>query len=133
MVNTDQYSSTMETSDRTFRVNSGMEYRDLFAEPQNQPVRNYIAGRSVPVACLDCIGDSRYGFVAANYGGPVKLYEMDPVTSKLRDMVPVAGIRGTTGGRAMVARLIVSGSAMDVFLSNEMARASSLTWRGRWG
>ena len=49
----------------------------------------------------------RYGFAAANYGGPVKLYEMEGA-SQLRDVSTSAGMTGTTGGRAIVAGMITS-------------------------
>ena len=75
---------------------------------------------------------------AANYGGPVKLYETQPGSpTTLRDVSVQHGLVGTTGGRAIVAGHIVSsGGSMDIFFNNEngvcraLGHPSSLGYSG---
>ncbi len=51
-----------------------------------------------------CAGSGSYGIAAANYGGPIKLFETYPGSNtRLRDMAPQSGIVGTTGGRGAPA------------------------------
>jgi hypothetical protein len=88
---------------------------DLCSLPQNQAALNMTAGRSV--ACLDRYGNGRYGFVVANYGGPMRLYEFDQ-EGTLRDMAAEARLDLITGGRGLVALPLVS-DHMDIFAANE--------------
>jgi hypothetical protein len=41
-------------------------------------------------------------FTHSNYGGPMKLFEMDGNTKALVDVAPSLGLDKTTGGRALV-------------------------------
>jgi len=93
-------------------------YNDMFSEPQNQHGGNYVAGRSV--ACVDRLGSGKYGVMVANYGGPMRLFEMLPDSGSrtIQDVAPEAGVDKTTGGRAVVAGPIVS-NRMDIFANNE--------------
>jgi hypothetical protein len=50
-------------------------------------------------------GSGSYGVAAANYGGPVKLFETYPGSNtRLREVATQAGIVGTTGGRGAPAQ-----------------------------
>ena len=48
---------------------------DLFALPIHRGVVNLTSGRSV--AAVDRLGRGTYGFLVANYGGPLRLYELN--------------------------------------------------------
>jgi len=117
----------MQPTLRRLRCVVFLQYQDLFDRDDNTEVQNKIAGRSV--ACLDrtgycfstqsaCLvplhrrqginfcapGSGSYGVAAANYGGPMKLFETYPGSNtRLRDMAPQVGIIGTTGGRGALA------------------------------
>ena len=118
VLNTDQYSGQTTTSDRIFRRDGNGDWIDMFEQPEHSAAANFIAGRSV--ACLDRDGDGKYGMFAANYGGPMKLYEL-PEDGSLRDVAPALGMDRTTGGRALIAGAFVSpdGHSMDLFANNE--------------
>jgi hypothetical protein len=77
-----------------------------------------VAGRSV--AAIDRYGKGRYGFVVANYGGPLRLYEcVDPKRDRLIDAAEEAGIDYVTGGRALICLPLLSEKRMDIFAANE--------------
>jgi hypothetical protein len=122
ILNTDAYSgSTPMTSDRLIDRDANGVYSDLFLEAQNQNSANYVAGRSC--ACLDRTGNGRYGVVVANYGGPMRLFEMPDGGRTVIDKASDVGMAKTTGGRALVAGPLVT-NKMDVFANNE-------GWNGR--
>ncbi len=114
ILNTDTFSGPKMVADRLFA--DGMDgWVDLFQLPHNADVLNLTAGRSV--AAVDRFGTGRYGFFVANYGGPMRLYELDD-DGILRDVAEAAGVALTTGGRSLCAFPIVS-QHMDVFAGNE--------------
>jgi hypothetical protein len=89
-------------------------------------VRNLTAGRSV--ACVDRKGTGRYGFFIANYGGPMRLYEMTGDGGALVDVAADAGVDLTTGGRGVMSLPLVS-EHMDLFCVNE--RGPNFLFRNR--
>lgn len=114
VLNTDVFSGAKQTADRLFaRGEDG--WIDLFSLPQNADALNMTAGRSV--VCVDRMGEGRYGVFVANYGGPMRLYELDD-DGLLRDVAPAAGVDKITGGRSALAFPIVS-TRMDIFAGNE--------------
>ena len=66
---------------------------------------NFVAGRSC--ACTDRNGDGSYGVFVANYGGPMRLYEMDKELGALYDAASRAGMDYITDGRALVSAPIL--------------------------
>lgn len=114
VLNTDTFSGEKRIADRFFDDN-GDTWADLFSLEINSAVQNLTAGRSV--ACVDRNGDGRYGIFVANYGGPMRLYELDE-DGFLVDVAPDAGVDLTTGGRGVVSFPILSNN-MDIFAGNE--------------
>jgi hypothetical protein len=116
VLNTNSYSGQTTTSDKLLDRDSSGTYSDIFDEAGNQVSANYVAGRSC--ACLDRLGKGRYGVFVANYGGPMKLFEMPEGGRVIQDKAPDVGMAKTTGGRALIAGPIVT-NRMDVFANNE--------------
>lgn len=119
VLNTDQYSGDTTTSDGLFDLVDG-EHIDLFTEPRNKDSGNFVAGRSC--ACLDRNASGKYGVAVANYGGDLKLFEVDYSGNSegvLYDAAPEAGMDLRLGGRALVAGPIVS-ERTDLFANNEV-------------
>mmetsp|Transcript_9471 Transcript_9471/g.16516 ORF Transcript_9471/g.16516 Transcript_9471/m.16516 type:complete len:728 (-) Transcript_9471:56-2239(-) len=116
ILNTDQYSGQTQTSDKLVDRDSYGHYSDIFTEDANQAEANYVAGRSC--ACVDRLGTGRYGVFVANYGGPMRLFEMPEGGRLVKDKAPDVGMDKTTGGRALIAGPIVT-NRMDVFANNE--------------
>jgi hypothetical protein len=114
VLNTDTFAGRKRFGDRLFSWQEG-RWQDLFALPQNQDALNLTAGRSV--AWIDRNGDGRYGCLVANYGGPIRLYEINS-DDMLADVAPEAGINLMTGGRGIVSLPLVS-DRMDIFMANE--------------
>jgi hypothetical protein len=114
ILNTDTFAGQKRFADRLFDYADG-EWVDLFSLPLHQSVLNLTAGRSV--AAVDRLGRGRYGFFVANYGGPMRLYELDD-DGHLYDAAPAAQLDRVTGGRSVVALPIVS-PRMDIFAGNE--------------
>ncbi len=114
ILNTDTFAGQKRIGDRLFDRSEG-EWTDLFSLHVNQSVLNLTAGRSV--ACVDRDGDGMYGFFVANYGGPMRLYELDD-DGRLHDVAPEAGLGLVTGGRSVVALPLVT-PRMDIFVGNE--------------
>merc|ERR1719461_1627687 len=115
VLNTDQYSGDTTTSDGLFDMENG-KYFDLFTEERNLKSGNFVAGRSC--ACVDRYGDGKYSVVVANYGGPMKVFEINE-NNVLFDAAEEAGMDLQLGGRALVAGPIIS-DRMDVFSNNEV-------------
>lgn len=114
ILNTDTFGGRKRFGDRLF-LNRGTRWVDLFDLEENQGVMNLTAGRSV--ACVDRDGDGRYGFFVANYGGPMRLYELND-EGFVVDVASRAGVDLTAGGRSLVSLPLVS-ARMDVFAGNE--------------
>jgi hypothetical protein len=115
VLNTDTYAGPKQFADRLFDPRPDGGWEDLFSRPGNRRARNLAAGRSV--AAIDRRGVGRYGFVVANYGGPLRLYEFGP-DDRLTDMAPGLGLDATTGGRGLWVGPLVSARA-DIFCANE--------------
>jgi hypothetical protein len=114
VLNTDTFSGQKRLADRLFaRGDDG--WVDLFSIPDNKLNLNLTAGRSVAV--VDRLGNGQYGFFVANYGGPMRLYELDE-DGRLHDRAPEAGLDHITGGRSVAALPIVS-ERVDIFAGNE--------------
>ena len=113
-LNIDQFGGLGEVSDRLWR-RSADGWEDLFETGANSGQVNQFSGRSV--ACLDRDSDGIYGVFVANYGGPMKLFEVSP-SGALTDRADAAGVAFTTGGRALVY-LPLGGADMDLFAGNE--------------
>jgi len=125
ILNTDQYSGTTQTSDRLLNYeNATGAYADMFEDPANAGAANYVAGRSC--ACTDRDGDGKYGIFVSNYGGPMKLYEINQ-QNRLEDVAPSLGLDRVTGGRALVSAPIRSSYRMDIFANNE--NGCNFFWR----
>ncbi|MGY2800470.1 CRTAC1 family protein [Thermostichus sp. MS-CIW-25] len=114
VLNTDTFGGRKRFGDRLFDW-QGSAWVDLFSLPQNQDALNLTAGRSV--ACVDRLGQGSYGFFVANYGGPMRLYELAS-NQMIADVAPEAGLNRVTGGRGLVAVPLVS-QRMDIFAVNE--------------
>jgi len=113
ILNTDTFMGVKRFADRLFV--RGERWIDLFALPHNREALNLTAGRSV--VGIDRSGKGLYGLFVANYGGPMRLYELDE-DGVLRDVAPQAGVSKVTGGRGLVALPLVS-PRMDIFAGNE--------------
>ncbi len=125
VLNTDTYAGPKQVPDRLFDPRPDGGWEDLFARPGNRRARNFAAGRSV--AALDRRGVGRYGFAVANYGGPLRLYELGP-DDRLTDVAPGLGLDATVGGRGLWVGPLVSARA-DVFCAAE--HGPNLLFRNR--
>jgi hypothetical protein len=124
ILNTDTFAGPKHFADRLFDFHDGT-WHDLFAQPQYRSLANLAAGRSV--ACIDRSGQGRYGFFVANYGRPMRLYELDS-DGQLVDMAPELGMNFTTGGRSLLVGPILS-NYQDLFAANE--HGSNFFFRNR--
>lgn len=114
ILNTDTFAGRKRLADRLLDYADG-EWTDLFSLRINRPILNLTAGRSV--VAVDRCASGSYGFFVANYGGPLRLYELDE-DGHLYDAAPAANIDLLTGGRSAVALPLIS-DRMDVFVGNE--------------
>jgi hypothetical protein len=114
VLNTDTFKGRKQLADRLFDWQDGT-WKDLFSLPQNLDALNLTAGRSV--AWVDRKGDGRYGCLVANYGGPIRFYELN-TDGMLADVAREAGLALETGGRGIVALPLVT-ERMDIFMCNE--------------
>lgn len=114
ILNTDSFQGKKLFADRLFDRSEG-EWTDLFGLPAHRSVMNLTAGRSV--IAVDRDGDGIYGFFVANYGGPMRLYELDE-DGRLQDVAPQVGLALTTGGRSAVSLPLLT-TRMDIFVGNE--------------
>jgi len=114
VLNADSFAGPKSQTDRLF-ARFGEHWLDLFAQPQNRAVGNRTAGRSV--CAIDRIGRGVYGFAVANYGGPLRLYEIGS-GGRIDDVAEAVGIDRLAGGRSLLALPLVS-DRMDLFVGNE--------------
>ncbi len=117
LLNADSFAGPKKHGDHLFSFDNG-QWRDVFDDAGTSSLRNQLAGRSV--ACIDRLGSGRYGFVIANYGGPMRLYEVNE-HGQLRDRAPIAGLDAVSGGRSLLCQPLVS-DRMDIFCGNENGR-----------
>ncbi len=113
-LNVDRFGGLGEVSDRLYR-RSGDDWVDVFEQPSNASSVNRFSGRSV--LCFDRDGDGVYGVFVANYGGPMKLFEVDE-DWRLNDVAPSLGMNLVTGGRSLV-NLPDDSGRMRLFAGNE--------------
>jgi hypothetical protein len=114
VLNTDTFAGAKRFADRLFD-RAGEHWVDLFSLPMNQKMLNLTAGRSV--ASIDRNGSGNYGFYVCNYGGPMRLYELDE-DGRLCDMAQAARLDYVSGGRSVVALPLLT-PRMDIFAGNE--------------
>lgn len=114
ILNTDSFAGLKLFSDRLFDFD-GERWRDLFIAAGDADLLNMTAGRSV--CAIDRLGSGRYGFFVANYGGPMKLYELTE-DGQIVDVAPFAGVDFVTGGRSLLSFPFVS-RYMDLICGNE--------------
>lgn len=115
ILNSDSFAGAKQGVDRLLAC-FGRRWVDLFALPENFPIANRFAGRSIAV--IDRAGTGRYGFIVTNYGGPMRLYEMGS-RGRIVDAADDCGLDALTGGRSLLAAPIFGGR-MDVFAGNEI-------------
>ena len=115
VLNTDTFAGRKRFADRLYTGNGTGAWLNMFEDPDNKDTRNLTAGRSVAV--VDRNGNGCYGFFVANYGGPMRLYEVGD-NGRIRDVAEEAGVNLTTGGRGVIALPIVT-PQMDIFCVNE--------------
>ena len=115
LLNTDTFAGPKQFADRLMKPRPDGSWEDLFDRPANRGARNLSAGRSVAV--LDRRGVGRYGFFVANYGRPMRLYELGPA-GVLSDLAPALGLARVTGGRGLLTAPLL-GEATDIFCVNE--------------
>jgi hypothetical protein len=115
VLNTDTYAGPKQHADRLFKRMPDGRWDDLFERPGNRGVRNLAAGRSVAV--IDRRGVGRYGFFVANYGRPMRLYELGP-GGALADLAPPLDLARTAGGRGLLTLPIFSDHP-DILCVNE--------------
>ncbi|MGC6417788.1 MAG: FG-GAP repeat domain-containing protein, partial [Bradymonadia bacterium] len=113
-LNVDRFGGLGEVSDRLYQRDGRGGWFDVFEQASNREQVNQFSGRSV--ACLDRMGTGRYGVFVANYGGPMKLFELS-AEGVLRDNASAANMALTTGGRSLV--VLPGPMGLDVFAGNE--------------
>jgi hypothetical protein len=125
VLNADTFAGPKRFADRLLKRLPDGGWYDLFENPLNAAVRNLASGRSV--AAIDRRGVGRYGFFVANYGRPMRLYEMAP-GGAVADLAPPLGLAHVAGGRGVLA-LPVFSSSPDIFCANE--RGPNFAFRNR--
>jgi len=115
ILNTDTFAGRKSAGDSLLKWMSG-RWLDLFSLTDNEDKQNLYAGRSV--GCIDRLGTGHYGFFVANYGGPMRLYELITDSLELIDAAPELGLNMVTGGRGILPAPIIS-DRTDLFLNNE--------------
>ena len=114
VLNSDTFAGLKLFSDRLFDFD-GERWRDLFIAAGDPDLLNMTAGRSV--CGVDRLGSGRYGFFVANYGGPMRLYELTE-DGQIVDVAPYAGLDQVTGGRSLLS-FPFAGRYMDIICGNE--------------
>jgi hypothetical protein len=126
VLNTDTFAGPKRHADRLFKRRPDGHWDDLFERPENAGVRNLASGRSVAV--IDRRGVGRYGFFVANYGRPMRLYELGP-GGAVADLAPPLGLARTAGGRGVLA-LPVFSTHPDLVCTNEQGPNFAFRNRG---
>ena len=114
ILNTDTFAGRKRLADRLFVWRDGV-WLDAFELAANIESLNLTAGRSV--CALDRQGFGRYSIVVANYGGPLRLYEVADDLYVV-DVAAAVGMALTTGGRGLLAGPLVTDD-IDLFCTNE--------------
>jgi hypothetical protein len=114
VLNSDTFAGPKQHGDRLFALHGGQRV-DLFDQPEMQAIVNRSAGRSV--TAIDRTGSGRYAFFVANYGAPMRLYELNQAW-QLSEIARTAGVNYATGGRAVVAAPFF-GNDVDLLAINE--------------
>jgi hypothetical protein len=114
VLNSDTFACPKQHGDRLFALHGGQRV-DLFDQPEMQTIVNRSAGRSVTT--IDRSGGGRYSFLSANYGAPMRLYELNQAW-QLSEVSRTAGVNYATGGRAVVAAPLF-GNDVDLLAINE--------------
>ena len=114
ILNTDTYAGQKRFADRLFDCADG-EWVDLFALPIHRSVVNLTSGRSV--AAVDRLGRGTYGFLVANYGGPLRLYELNE-DGVLKDRAGEAALDFPANGRSLLALPLLTGR-QDIYVGND--------------
>ena len=125
VLNADTFVGPKRYADRLFKRGPDGHWHDLFERPENAGVRNLASGRSVAV--IDRRGVGRYGFFVANYGRPMRFYELGP-GGAVADLAPPLGLARTAGGRGVLA-LPVFSAHPDLFCVNE--EGANFAYRNR--
>lgn len=112
-LNVDQFGGLGKVTDRLYDHRED-GWVDLFERSENQEQVNQFSGRSV--ACIDRFRNGTYGIFVANYGGPMKIFEV--TDGRITESGEAAGVALTTGGRALLS-LPVFDSGMHMFAGNE--------------
>lgn len=115
ILNADTFAGQKRHGDRLM-VESYEGWIDLFEIRENRAALNMTAGRSV--AAVDRKGTGQYGFFVANYGGPMRFYELNE-DGRLLDIAPDIGLALVTGGRGVLP-LPLRSAHMDIFAANEL-------------
>ncbi|CAN5605311.1 CRTAC1 family protein [soil metagenome] len=115
ILNTDTFAGPKDHADRLFQRSLDDVWSDLFARPEHRNLRNLAAGRSV--AAIDRRGTGRYAFFVANYGRPIRFYEL-ALDGTLTELAEALGMDLTTGGRGLVVAPLAS-DRPDIFCTNE--------------
>jgi hypothetical protein len=115
VLNTDSFAGPKHVADRLFDAQPDGGWLDLFSQAGNRAVRNLASGRSV--AAIDRRGTGRYGFFVANYGAPMRLYELGR-DDRLADRAASLGLDLVTGGRGVCVGPLAS-ERSDLLCVNE--------------
>lgn len=114
ILNTDTFAGQKRFADRLYD-RADNEWVDLFALPVHRNVVNLTAGRSV--AAIDRFGRGVYGFLTANYGGPLRLYELSE-DGVLADVAGAAALDFPASSRSLLALPLLTGR-QDIFVGND--------------
>ncbi|HEX2525797.1 MAG TPA: CRTAC1 family protein [Geminicoccus sp.] len=100
----------------------GSGWINRFDDRQLDPFLNRIAARSV--AAFDRKGGGKYGFIVAAFGGPIRLFEMDPASGCLLDAAPAVHLDEVVGANGFaigtlagedIGLFVASGVGPDLF------------------
>ncbi|QJW98193.1 CRTAC1 family protein [Frigoriglobus tundricola] len=126
VLNADTFTGPKRFADRLFKRGPDGHWADLFDRPENAGVRNLASGRSVAV--IDRRGIGRYGFFVANFGRPMRLYELGP-GGTVADLAPPLGLARTASGRGVLALPVLSAHP-DLICVNEQGPNFAFRNRG---
>ncbi len=126
VLNADTFTGPKRFADRLFKRAPDGRWTDLFDRPENAHVRNLASGRSVAV--IDRRGVGRYSFFVANFGRPMRLYELGP-GGTIVDLAPPLGLARTANGRGVLALPVLSAHP-DLICVNEQGPNFAFRNRG---